>query len=147
MALDVPPPPADAAPDTSQVDQEAGGEEQTDPIAGGQNNDPMTGDPNALSAGQGNDEISQKYQQLTPNQQKAADKYVDSMLNNDDQAGGQDPNAQMPMESRFNFKHIIDEVFGEIEPTRPLDQGTQRDEQNIGEDAETELQNPFTPGM
>jgi hypothetical protein len=138
MALDVPPPPADAAPDTSQVDQEAGGEEQTDPMAG---------DPNALSAGQGNDEISQKYQQLSPDQQKAADKYVDSMLNNDDQAGGQDPNAQMPMESRFNFKHIIDEVFGEIEPTRPLDQGTQRDEQNVGEDAETELQNPFTPGM
>jgi hypothetical protein len=138
MALDVPPPPADAAPDTSQVDQEAGGEEQTDPMAG---------DPNALSAGQGNDEISQKYQQLSTDQQKAADKYIDSMLNNDDQAGGQDPNAQMPMESRFNFKHIIDEVFGEIEPTRPLDQGTQRDEQNIGEDAETELQNPFTPGM
>ena len=147
MALDVPPPPADAAPDTSQVDQETGGEEQTDPIAGGQNNDPMAGDPNALSAGQGNDEISQKYQQLSPDQQKAADKYVDSMLNNDDQAGGQDPNAQMPMESRFNFKHIIDEVFGEIEPTRPLDQGTQRDEQNIGEDAMTEYQNPFTPGM
>ena len=138
MALDVPPPPADAAPDTSQVDQEAGGEEQTDPMAG---------DPNALSAGQGNDEISQKYQQLSPDQQKAADKYVDSMLNNDDQAGGQDPNAQMPMESRFNFKHIIDEVFGEIEPTRPLDQGTQREEQNVGEDAETEFQSPFTPGI
>ena len=138
MALDVPPPPADAAPDTSQVDQEAGGEEQTDPMAG---------DPNALSAGQGNDEISQKYQQLSPDQQKAADKYVDSMLNNDNQAGGQDPNAQMPMESRFNFKHIIDEVFGEIEPTRPLDQDTQREEQNVGEDAETEFQSPFTPGM
>jgi hypothetical protein len=138
MDFDVPPPPADTAPDTSQVDQEAGGEEQTDPMAG---------DPNALSAGQGNDEISQKYQQLSTDQQKAADKYIDSMLNNDDQAGGQDPNAQMPMESRFNFKHIIDEVFGEIEPTRPLDQGTQRDEQNVGEDAETELQNPFTPGM
>ena len=138
MALDVPPPPADAAPDASQVDQDAGGEEQTDPMAG---------DPNALSAGQGNDEISQKYQQLSPDQQKAADKYVDSMLNNDDQAGGQDPNAQMPMESRFNFKHIIDEVFGEIEPTRPLDQGTQREEQNVGEDAETEFQSPFTPGI
>ena len=147
MALDVPPPPADAAPDTSQVDQEVEGEEQTDPIAGGQNDDPMAGDPNALSAGQGNDEISQKYQQLSPDQQKAADKYVDSMLNNDDQAGGQDPNAQMPMESRFNFKHIIDEVFGEIEPTRPLDQGTQRDEQNVGDDAITNYQNPFTPGM
>ena len=136
MALDVPPP-ADAAPDTSQVDQEGGGEDQTDPMAG---------DPNALDAGQG-DEISQKYQQLSPDQQKAADKYVDSMLNNDDQAEAQNPNAQMPMESRFNFKHIIDEVFGEIESTRPLDQGTQREEQNIGEDAETEFQSPFTPGM
>lgn len=144
MAFDVPPPPADAAPDTSQVDQEAGGEEQTDPIAGGPNDDPMAGDPNALSAGQGNDEISQKYQQLSPDQQKAADKYVDSMLNNDDQAGAAAPPQ---MESRFNFKHIIDEVFGEIEPTRPLDQGTQREEQNVGEDAETEFKSPFTPGM
>ena len=149
MALDVPPPPADTAPDMSPMDDPnaMGGEEPTDTVAGGSENDPMAGDPNALSAGQGNDEISQKYQQLSPDQQKAADKYVDSMLNNDDQAGGQDPNAQMPMESRFNFKHIIDEVFGEIEPTRPLDQGTQRDEQNVGEDATTEYQNPFTPGM
>lgn len=104
----------------------------------------MAGDPNALSAGQGNDEISQKYQQLSPDQQKAADKYVDSMLNNDDQAGAAAPPQ---MESRFNFKHIIDEVFGEIEPTRPLDQGTQREEQNVGEDAETEFKSPFTPGM
>ena len=69
------------------------------------------------------------------------------MLNNDDQAGGQDPNTQMPMESRFNFKHIIDEVFGEIGSTRPLNQGAQRDEQNVGDDAITKYQNPFTPGM
>ena len=143
MALDVPPPPADAAPDTSQVDQEAGGEEQTDPIAGGQNNDPMTGDPNALSAGQGNDEISQKYQQLSPDQQKAADKYVDSMLNNDDQAGA---TAPPQMESKFNFKNIIDEVFGELQSTRPLDQDIERKEKKFGEDAMTEYQNPFTPG-
>jgi len=142
MALDVPPPPADAAPDMSQMGDPntMGGE---DPVAGGSDDDPMAGDPNALSAGQ-DDDISQKYQQLSPDQQKAADKYVDSMLNNDDQAG-----AEMPqqMESKFNFKHIIDEVFGETQPIRPLDQGTQRDEQNIGDDAATNYQNPFTPGM
>ena len=134
MALDVPPPPADAAPDTSQVGQEAGGEEETDP---------MVNDPNALSAGQGNDEISQKYQQLSPDQQKAADKYVDSMLNNDDQAGA---TAPPQMESKFNFKNIIDEVFGELQPTRPLDQDIERKEKKLGEDAMTEYQNPFTPG-
>jgi hypothetical protein len=134
MALDVPPPPADAAPDTSQVDQEAGGEEQTDPMAG---------DPNALSAGQGNDEISQKYQQLSTDQQKAADKYVDSMLNNDDQSGAAAPQQ---MESKFNFKHIIDEVFGEVEKQTNFTKGVStREEQNIGEDAMTEYQSPFTP--
>jgi len=150
MALDVPPPPADAAPDTSQVDQEAGGEEETDP---------MVNDPNAIDAGQNGDTPNTGNQELDDviTQAKQSDdpdgklaqlaKYGKKGIGLNTQSATPNPNAQMPMESRFNFKHIIDEVFGEIEPTRPLDQGTQRDEQNIGEDAETELQNPFTPGM
>lgn len=144
MDFDVPPPPADTAPDMPPMDDPnaMGGEEPTDPVAGGSENDPMAGDPNALSAGQG-DDISQKYQQLSPDQQKAADKYVDSMLNNDDQAGA---TAPPQMESKFNFKNIIDEVFGELQPTRPLDQDIERKEKKLGEDAMTEYQNPFTPG-
>ena len=144
MDFDVPPPPADTAPDMPPMDDPnaMGGEEPTDSVAGGSENDPMAGDPNALSAGQG-DDISQKYQQLSPDQQKAADKYVDSMLNNDDQAGA---TAPPQMESKFNFKNIIDEVFGELQPTRPLDQDIERKEKKLGEDAMTEYQNPFTPG-
>jgi hypothetical protein len=145
MALDVPPPPADAAQDMPTMDDPnaMGGEEPTDPVAGGPDDDPMAGDPNALSAGQGNDDISQKYQQLSPDQQKAADKYVDSMLNNDDQSGAAAPQQ---MESKFNFKHIIDEVFGEVEKQTNFTKGVStREEQNIGEDAMTEYQSPFTP--
>jgi len=138
MALDVPPPPADTAQDTAPEDP-MGGEEPTDQMTGGEDND-----PNALDAGQG-DEISQKYQQLSPDQQKAADKYVDSMLNNDDQAGDAQDAMQQPMESKFNFKHIIDEVFGEVEPTRPIDKGTTRPGKTIEDSAETECRNPFVP--
>jgi hypothetical protein len=151
MALDVPPPPADAAPDTSQVDQEAGGEEQTDPMAD---------DPNALDGGQDDDApntgnqkldnvISQVKQSDDPDGKlgQLADYGEKGLGLNTQPAPAQGANAQMPMESRFNFKRIIDEVFGEMQPTRPLDQGTQRFEDNIGEDAETEFQSPFTPGM
>ena len=151
MALDVPPPSADAAPEMPQVDQEGGDAEQTDPMAG---------DPNALSAGQEGDTPNTGNQELDDviSQAKQSDdpdgklgqlaKYGKKGLGlNTPQAPAPDANAQMPMESRFNFKHIIDEVFGEIEPTRPIDQGTQRDEQNVGEDAITNYQNPFTPGM
>ena len=144
MAFDVPPPPADAAPDTSQDDPMAGGDDQTDPMAGQGDEDPMAGDPNALSAGQGNDEISQKYQQLSPDQQKAADKYVDSMLNNDGQNGGADA-APPQMESRFNFKHIIDEVFGDIQSQNPLERDTTRPGKMREEEAETESRSPFVP--
>ena len=126
-----------------------------DAIAGGDPNamgdpgmgeDPMPGDPNALSAGQ-SDDISAKYQQLSPDQQKAADKYIDSMINDQ---GGDD--AQMPPapgampESKFNFKHIIDEIFGEVDGNvRPLDRGMERPETKIAQEALTDDVNPFLP--
>ena len=148
MALDVPPPSADAEQGMDDMpDPTAGigdGEETpTDPVAGGPDDDPLAGDPNALSAGQG-DDISQKYQQLSPDQQKAADKYVDSMLNNDDQNGGVDA-APPQMESRFNFKHIIDEVFGDIQSQNPLERDTTRPGKMREEEAETESRSPFVP--
>jgi hypothetical protein len=144
MALDVPPPPADAAPDTAPEDDPMAGDPNA--MGGEEPADPMAGDPNALSAGQG-DDVSQKLQQLSPDQQDAAEKYIDSMLNDDEQAGGVPDMPQQPMESKFNFKHIIDEVFGEVEATRPLDQGTDRPGKTIEDSAVTEYQSPFTPGL
>lgn len=152
MALDVPPPSADAEQGMDDMpDPTAGigdGEETpTDPVAGGPDDDPLAGDPNALSAGQG-DDISQKYQQLSPDQQKAADKYVDSMLNNDDQGGGAPAAPSVPgamPESRFNFKHIIDEVFGDIQSQNPLERDTTRPGKMREEEAETESRSPFVP--
>ena len=151
MALDVPPPPADAGQDMGDMPDPTGageGEEPpTDPVAGGSEDDPLAGDPNSLSAGQG-DDISQKYQQLSPDQQKAADKYVDSMLNNDDQGGGAPavPPAPGAMpESRFNFKNIIDEVFGDIQSQNPLERDTERPGKMREEDTETECRSPYMP--
>ena len=143
MALDVPPPPADAEQgmDAGMVDP-TGGEEPVDPVAGGPDDDPLAGDPNALSAGQG-DDISQKYQQLSPDQQDAADKYIDSMLNDDSEAPAQ---MQQPMESRFNFKHIIDEVFGDRDGNvNPIKNKIERDEPNVNKESMTKYDNPYMP--
>jgi hypothetical protein len=96
--------------------------------------DPMPGDPNALSAGNtdpnagAGGDIQSKYDQLSPDQQKAADKYIDSMMNN---------------ESRFNFKHIIDEIFGERDGNvSPMDKGTTRFEKKAVIDDEN---SPYMP--
>ena len=107
---------------------------------GGEEPDPMPGDPNALNAGIGQDQnagtggdIQSKYQQLSPDQQKAADKYIDSMMNN---------------ESRFNFKNIIYEVFSELGQVKTPFDGTQRPEPNVPkacEEADTKDANPYMP--
>jgi hypothetical protein len=147
MALDVPPPSADAEQGMDDMpDPTAGigdGEETpTDPVAGGPDDDPLAGDPNALSAGQG-DDISQKYQQLSPDQQDAADKYIDSMLNDDAEAPAAE---QQPMESRFNFKNIIDEVFGERDGNvNPLDRKIERDEPMVNQESVIDSINPYMP--
>jgi len=142
--MNAPIPPMDAE-QPPMDDAMAGGDPNAmgDP---GMGEDPMPGDPNALSAGQ-SDDISAKYQQLSPDQQKAADKYIDSMINDQ---GGDD--AQMPPapgampESKFNFKHIIDEIFGEVDGNvRPLDRGMERPETKIAQEALTDDVNPFLP--
>lgn len=142
--MNTPIPPMDAE-QPPMDDAMAGGDPNAmgDP---GMGEDPMPGDPNALSAGQ-DDDISAKYQQLSPDQQKAADKYIDSMIND---GGGDD--AQMPPapgampESKFNFKHIIDEIFGDVNGNvRPLDRGMERPETKIAQEALTDDVNPFLP--
>ena len=149
MDLDVPPPPPPAGSKPEPpMDDDMNPEEdkgQEDPIAGGPDDDPMAGDPDALSAGSDEggegDEISQKYERLSSDQKHAADKYIDSMLNDDDQGG--DMNTPQ-MESRFNFKHIIDEVFGEVEKEDNF-KSTTRNGKVIEDSAETEQRSPFIP--
>ena len=114
-----------------------GGAPGEDPMAD-DGQDPMPGDPNALSAGggqdpnagTGGDDIASKYQQLSPDQQKAADKYIDSMMNN---------------ESRFNFKNIIDEVFSELGNTKTPFDGTTRPEMKAAKEAVIDEDNPYMP--
>ena len=106
---------------------------ETDPIAGGPDDDPLAGDPNALSAGDPNaagEDISQKYQQLSPDQQKAADKYVDSMLNT---------------ESIDRIRRAIDETFSTI--LDDTQEGTERPQKELGSDVKGNLNNPYTPGI
>ena len=148
--MNAPMPPMDAEqgmpPEDDQMPPEGdmGGEEPpTDPIAGGPEDDPLAGDPNALSAGEGGDDIMQKYQQLSPDQQDAADKYIDSMLNDDAEVPAAE---QQPMESRFNFKNIIDEVFGERDGNvNPLDRKIERDEPMVNQESVTDSINPYMP--
>lgn len=123
MDNSTPPPPMD-----DPAGQEPGG------VPGAEEQDPMPGDPNALSAGGADpnagagSDIQSKYNQLSPDQQKAADKYIDSMMNN---------------ESRFNFKHIIDEIFGERDGNvSPMDKGTTRFEKKAVIDDEN---SPYMP--
>ena len=127
MGLDTPPPPEDAGDGMPPMDDGSGMGDEPDmngepgmdgemPGEGGEpgmddGQDPMPNDPNALSAGGGDDDdISSMYQQLSSDQQKAAEKYIESMLNN----GNDQPDMQQPMESRFNFKRLIDEAFMDI---------------------------------
>ena len=109
-------------------------------MGGGEEPDPMAGDPNALSAGgnegpdanMGGDDIQSKYNSLSPDQQKAADKYIESMMNN---------------ESRFNFKRIIDETFSTIMgdgKKNPMD-GLTRPEKRTAKEAVTKDINPYMP--
>jgi hypothetical protein len=127
MDDNVPPPPMD-----DPAGQEPGG------APGEEEQDPMPGDPNALSAGNpdpnadagAGGDIQSKYDRLSPDQQKAADKYIDSMMNN---------------ESRFNFKHIIDEVFGERDGNvNPMD-GVTRPEKKAAKEAVTKEIDPYKP--
>lgn len=130
--MDAEMPPTDNGTPPPPMDDPAGQEPSGAPGEDGQ--DPMPGDPNALNAGGGDPnaeaggDIQSKYDQLSPDQQKAADKYIDSMMNN---------------ESRFNFKHIIDEIFGERDGNvNPLDKGTTRFEKKAVIDDEN---SPYMP--
>lgn len=129
--MNAPMPPMDA--NMPPMDDPAAQQPGEDPM-GGEEPDPLAGDPNALNAGNADPnpgaggDIQSKYNQLSPDQQKAADKYIDSMMNN---------------ESRFNFKHIIDEVFGERDGNvNPMDKGTTRFEKKAVIDDED---SPYTP--
>ena len=132
--MDAETPPMDNSTPPPPMDDPAGQEPGGAPGEDGQ--DPMPGDPNALNAGGADPnagaggDIQSKYDQLSPDQQKAADKYIDSMMNN---------------ESRFNFKSIIDEVFSELGNTSTPFDGTTRPEKKAAKEAVIDEDNPYMP--
>ena len=98
-------------------------EPMPDEMEGVQGQEMPTEDPNAMG-----DDISAKYQQLSPDQQKAADKYVDSMLNN---------------ESVDVIKKAIDETFSTIlDDTK---EGTKRPQKELEKGLKRHLRNPYVP--
>ena len=120
--------------------------------------DPLAGDPNSLNAGEGN--APEGYDQLTNKGKAAVDAYTKSIA--DEENGGQDSNemqpdmgGQMPPapgampESRVNFKRIIDEtfsaIFGDGNPSNFERGTTDRPQTVVGEDALTQLDNPYLP--
>jgi len=124
---DTPMPPMDAGQGMPMDDpnsmppEEPMGAEDPNAMPGG---DPSQ-DPNAMGGG---DDISSKYQQLSPDQQKAADKYVDSMLNT---------------ESRGFIKKVIDETFSAIlDDTKD---GTERPQKKLGNGLKGQLNSPYIP--
>jgi len=156
MALDVPPPSADAEQGMDDMpDPTAGigdGEEPpTGPVAGGSENDPLAGDPNALSAGQGDDNPNTGNQHLDSVIAGKDDKFKEDLANFGEKGLASDTNQSsnqqppMPTESRFNFKHIIDEVFGDIQSQNPLERDTERPGKMREEDTETECRSPYMP--
>ena len=109
--LDMPPPPPPppgednempSMDDDSQGDDGMGGDE-----------DSMSGDQD-MGDDAGGSDAPKDYDKLSPQQKDAADKYIASMVNDEDDQEEDQQNQQMPMESRFNFKRLIDEAFMDI---------------------------------
>ena len=159
--MNAPMPPMDAEqgmPPAPEYPNAMGGEEPVDPVAGGSNDDPLAGDPNSLNTGEGN--APEGYDQLTNKGKAAVDAYTKSIA--DEENGGQDSNemqpdmgGQMPPapgampESKINFKRIIDEtfsaIFGDGNQSNFERGTTDRPQTVVGEDALTQLDNPYLP--
>jgi hypothetical protein len=116
--------------------------------------DPMPGDPNALSAGSPEvQQFMQDFQNSDPETQDGTMKYFNSQKK--DNGGEQPADAGMPPapgampESKFNFKRIIDEtfstIFGDGNQSNFERGTTDRPQTVVGEDALTQLDNPFLP--
>lgn len=157
--MNAPMPPMDAEqgmpPEDDQMPPEGdmGGEEPpVDPVAGGTDDDPLAGDPNALSAGEGGDNPNTGNQHLDSVIAGKDDKFKEDLANFGEKGLASDTNQSsnqqppMPTESRFNFKHIIDEVFGERDGNvNPLDRKIERDEPMVNQESVTDSINPYMP--
>ena len=144
--LDIPPPPPPPSgednempsmDDDSQGDDGMGGDEGS--MLGGQDTTDMGDDA-------GGSDAPKNYDKLSPQQKDAADKYIDSMVNDDDDQEQDQQSQQMSMESRFNFKRLIDEAFMDIangdKPTAFT--SMTRPEKRAVKEADT-LIDPFSP--
>lgn len=133
------------------------GPDEEDPNAMGEEPgmDDMGGaeDPNAM----GEDEnVSPEVQDFIddfksadPETQDGTIKYFDSQKKDagDEQLEQpEQPDMGMPTESRFSFRSIINEIFGETEPKRIQDKGTtDRPQKEVEEDAITDCDSPYLP--
>jgi hypothetical protein len=112
-------------------------------MMGGQDpmNDPMGGDmgndPNAMNGGE-DDELMNIINNLSIEDKAAVTKYAKSMADGNDDTMPQDPNA-MPMESKVNYKGIIDEVINDVLDNK---EGTKRPEKNMPSQYK-HMDNPF----
>ena len=120
---DAPMPPMDA--------DNMGGMDNPNAAMGGEQpdmgNDPMGGeDPNAMSGGE-DDELMNIINGLSIEDKAAVTKYAKSMADGEGGEMPQDPNA-MPMESKINYKGIIDEVINDVLDNQD---GTKRPEKKM----------------
>jgi len=105
-----------------------------DPNMGGEMQDPMMDgqDPNAMGGEQpigGEDnELMDIINNLSIEDKAAVTKYAKSMA--DDSQGAEDPNmgGEMPMESKKNYKNIIDETINDVLDSK---EGTKRPEKKM----------------
>ena len=118
----------DNAPMPPMGADDMGGEGQmADPMGGAPNDmgneppmegpDDMGGDPNATEGpdmGNGeDDELMDIINNLSIEDKAAVTKYAKSMADNSE-GGAPDMGGEMPMESRVNYRHIIDEVIEDM---------------------------------
>ena len=115
--------------------------------------EPMPEGPNAAGGSPEVQQFIQDFQNSDPETQDGTMKYFNSQKKDggDEQQGdeGMPPAPGAMPESRFNFKRIIDEtfstIFGDGNQSNFERGTTDRPQTVVGEDALTQLDNPFLP--
>ena len=145
--MNTPMPPMDAGQDMMPPE---GGDQ--DPMGGEEPPMDDAGAPQDDMGGGEDDELMNLINSLSIEDKAAVKKYAESMA---DEGDGEEPpmddagapqddmGGEMPMESRFNFKHIIDEIFND--DSKSVFAGTDRPQKEVGEDGLTDYNSPFLP--
>ena len=149
--MNTPMPPMDAGQD--MIPPEGGDQ---DPMMGGEE-PPMddAGAPEGDMGGGEDDELMNLINSLSIEDKAAVKKYAESMTDDEggeeppmgDAGAPQDMGGEMPMESRFNFKHIIEGIFNDDGKKKSVfDVGTDRPQDKmVGKPKVKDGDNPFSP--